>query len=137
MYNFYHTTICTDGKRAIEIAKRLRKKATQVEQTNKLHFLLRKRLDTKILKQIHIEDIDDFVRLKQKHLERKIFMGSCLTRIVKSYLPEIIKKGVAFKPTNAFIKQIPDFELNETKIVAFQINSRHKRGIIKANCKKN
>ena len=76
MYNFYHKTICTDGKRATEIGNRIKKKATQKHQINKLHFLLKKRLDTKLLKRIHIEDIDDFVKLKLKHLERKIFLGS-------------------------------------------------------------
>jgi hypothetical protein len=85
--------------------------------------------------QIQIEEIDDFVKLKRKQLERKIFLGSCQTRIVKSYLPELFKNGIAFQPNNLFLKQLNNsgLDLRTSKILAFQINSRHKRGLI--NCK--
>ena len=130
MFNFYHAELHIDGDREQEIAKRIRIKATQTEQINKLQFILNKRLNKKLFLQINISEIDDFVILKRKQFIRKITLGSCLLRLVKSYLPDLSK--VAFKPNHEFVKQMTNIDHNSSKIVGFQMNSRHKRGKIKA-----
>lgn len=132
MINFDHKPCCPDGDNALEIAKKLKKRASL--KTNRLQFLLSKQLDTKIIPMIDLVDIDDFPKLNQDKIVLKIFFGSFQLKQCLSYIQDLVEFGKAFHVTkNAYVNQLESIDSNnlDSKIVAFQIASRHKRSLIK------
>ena len=140
MINFSHKSCCPDGKYAIKIAKKIRKKATTLAQNNQLEFLLDRHLGSKLIPEVNLSEIHDFPRLKYKQIGRNILYGTYQLRISKSYVVDLLKKGTAYYLTNDIINQFENKELRsdlikkKSKIIGFKISSRHKRGeIIKKN----
>ena len=136
MNNFLHKPCCPDGKKALKVAKRIKKKAQKV-QINWLAFLLGKRLETKHIRPIELEEINDFVRLKKKQLKEKIFLGTFQLKLSKSYVGEVAYNRQSYIIMKDFAKQISDINIRSglldesTKIIAVEITSRHKRSKIK------
>lgn len=135
MLNFTHKPCCPDGKNALQIAKKIRKQ-TDINE-NVLQFLINKRLDTKDLERIKIDNINDFPKLKKKRIRNSILFGSYQLKQSRSYLKELINNGIAYNVTSHFIKKITNQYIktklsgNDHKIVAIEIASRHKRSEIK------
>lgn len=132
MINFDHKPCCPDGENALQIAKKLKKRASL--KTNSLQFLLTKQLDTKIIPMIDLVSIDDFPKLNQDKIVQKIFFGSFQLKQCLSYIQDLIEFGKAFHVTkHAYANQSERINSNNLnyKILAFQIASRHKRSLIK------
>jgi len=84
MLNFTHKPCCPDGKNSLKIAKKIRKR-TEINE-NVLQFLVNKRLDTKDLERIDIDNIIDFPKLKKKTIRNSIFYGSYQLKKSRNYI---------------------------------------------------
>ena len=141
MINFTHKPCISDGKNSIKIAKRIKKKAKI--STNNLEFLLKKRLDTKLMPSLELIKIEDFPKLKIKDIKERICFGTFQLKQSKSYLADLVKRVKAFKISSELIKQIKDKKLQKdlistnSTILAAEIPSRHKRSRIKTKEIKN
>lgn len=91
MCNFNHKPSCPDGQNAEQIAISIRKLAKK--KLNRLEDLLTKRLDTKDLIEVNIQDIADFPRLSVEDISTNITMGSFKLRQSKSYISDLMKNG--------------------------------------------
>jgi len=135
MNNFVHKPAETDGVNAFKIAKRLRKKANNPLQINKLSFLLNKHLGSSLLPLVKLSSITDFPKLKKKEIIEKILLGSYQFRMAKSYVQDLKKDGTAYSISEKFL-QIHSQDIKkdkETKIIAAKLSSRHRRGQEKIN----
>ncbi len=131
MSNFLHKPCCPDGEYAIDVAKKIREKS--LIKINSLHFLLGKQLDTKIFPQINLADIKDFPQIKRKKIRRELFFGTYQFRQSKSYVCELVQNGIAYLLNSKKIEKLINIEKiskskeSVSKVVAFEIKSRHKR----------
>jgi predicted oxidoreductase len=134
MSNLFHKPICPDGNNSVKIAKKITDK-TKIN-VNKLEFLLTKHLDTKLITPIDLSEINDFPKLTPSELKQEIFLGSFQFKQCTSYVPDMLKNGEAFIINNELLKKIPDINLKNdllnSKIIAVEILSRHKRSRNKA-----
>jgi hypothetical protein len=141
MINFSHKPCISDGENSIIIARRLKEKA-QIN-SNYLDFLLKKRLDTKLMPSLELKQIKDFPKLKINDIKERICLGSFQLRQSKSYLTDLINRIKAYKISEQLINQIRDLNLKtelktmNTTILAAEIVSRHKRSRIKTIGKRN
>ena len=134
MFNFVHKPLCADGKNARVIANRIKKKALKIRQKNNLDVLIRLSLGKKYLPEYNIAQINDFPRLKKKHIERKINMGTFFTKQAKMYLQDllnnqiiyILKKNFTINNQNDAKELLNSFK--NTKIIGAEFVSRHGRG---------
>ena len=67
MLNFTHKCSTSDVSKSKKIAKRVNNRLTTY--INPLSFLIKRRLDTRLIKKVKLSDIIDFPRLKQKVME--------------------------------------------------------------------
>ena len=145
MLNFVHNPIYTDKPKTEEVALKI-KKLSEKTQVNKLEFLIKKRFGTSLFNRIDITTINDFIKLKQKYLEQKIFLGSYQLKMSKSYLADLISHNTVYLIDKNIVKHIPIDKLHKklrldfsdpnskSKIIAVELLSRHRRGLIKSGC---
>ena len=105
MSNFLHKPCCPDGQNSKKIAKRIRKKATEKIQNNDLSFLLNRHLDSKLIPQVKLSQINDFAILKRKQIIRRILFGTFQMKQCKSYVQEMVENGVAYILSEKLIKE--------------------------------
>ena len=131
MLNFTHQPCSPDGKNSLKIAKRIRTR-TQIK-SNKMEFFLNKRLDTKLIKKINLSEINDFPRLTIKKIQENIVFVSFQLKLSKSYVNEMVNCGIAytltddFFETNKSIKVVGNIKNCQSKVIAAEITSRHRR----------
>ena len=130
MSNFSMNLCNPDGKDAIEIATKIRKRSKITE--NAISSLLKIRL-TPTLKYLLIQEINDFPQLTIKQLYKKVTFSSFKLRQCQSYLEQLIVNGKIHcldlkSIKNYLINQEILKDMNQTKLLAVQIPSRHKRG---------
>ena len=136
MYNFNHVPCSPDGIDTKKVAKRIKNKFKRLNK-NPLIFLLNKQLNTSSLTVIKLTEINDFVKLTEEDLKKKVFLGSYQLKLSKSYLGELLKNGFAYSPSSKYIKSLEESEFKsklvrkELQLIAVEINSRHKRSKIK------
>jgi hypothetical protein len=119
MINFSHKPCISDGKNSITIAKRLKEKA-QIN-TNYLDFLLKKRLDTKLMPSLELKQIKDFPKLKINEIKERICFGSFQLKQSKSYLTDLINRVKAYKISELLIKEIRDLNLRRELITKIRL----------------
>ena len=71
MLNFTHKCSTSDVSKS---KKRVNNRLTTY--INPFSFLIKRRLDTRLIRKTKLSDIIDFPRLKQKVMETKIFFGT-------------------------------------------------------------
>ena len=130
MLNFNMKPCIPDGNDSAQIAKRIRKRC--LKSQNKLDSLLEMRF-TSTLQTVVIQTINDFPKLSHKEIQKHVTLGSFKLKQCQSYLGQLIEYGKAYflndqlvqkYVTNMKVKQ----EMQVSKIIAFLIPSRHKRG---------
>lgn len=128
MINFNHKPTCPDKDETLKIAKKLKEKASI--EINSLKNLLKKQVGTKEIFSIEQEKITDFPKLSPKIFKNNIFLGSFHLKQSKSYIQDIVKSGKAYLVSEKLLKTIQDsyIEKLNTKILAIELISRHKRG---------
>ena len=142
MINYTHKPCCPDGKNAIKVAERLKRKAATMQE-NQLEFLLAKRFETSQIIPINLNELNDFPMLKKHKLARKILFGTYQLRQSKSYLTEIIKTQRGYVLAEKFIESINNEKIKEslndgtTKIIGVNIVSRHSRSLVKRKISNN
>lgn len=133
MINFDHKPCCPDGENALNIAKLLKKRSSL--KKNNLDFLLTKQLDTKIIPMIELSSINDFPKLNEDKIVKKIFLGRFQLKECLSYIQDLVEFEKAFKVTiqalNNKSGKSDEIDFLDSNIIAFQIPSRHKRSLIK------
>lgn len=135
MHNFKYKPCCPDGQNAIQVAKQI-VKASKIKE-NKLAALLTKQLNTADFVQIELSDIEDFPKLEPDVICSRILLGTFQYRLSKSYVADLLEHGVAYSMSSKYISKITNKKLqqelngNKSKIVAFEIASRHRRGVVK------
>lgn len=131
MNNFVHKPCCPDEANATEIAERIKLK-TKI-RTNQLSFLMKKHLNTKMIPQVQLSHIDDFPIISQTDMTNKIFFGKFQLRESLSYFSEVKKNGIAYEINQNTLKKLTNNDqlFKESKIIAIEITSRHKRSEIK------
>ncbi|CAF1031356.1 unnamed protein product [Brachionus calyciflorus] len=107
---------------------------------NQLEFLLSKQLDTKIIPSVDIKTLLDFPKLTVETLKEDIFFGSFQYKESRSYFEDIIQNNRAFMVSNEFLRKNSNNKTNinfeNTKTVAVEVPSRHKRSEKKKLSKK-
>lgn len=136
MINFTHKPTCPDKENAKKIAVKLKEKLDF--ENNLLSGLLKKQFGTKEIFSIDHNSIKDFPKLSEKKLKNKIFFGTFQIRQSKSYISDIIKSGKAFYVCESLVLKIKQNSKEEldSKILALEIVSRHKRSVNKNVTKK-
>ncbi|RNA19707.1 vacuolar sorting-associated 13c [Brachionus plicatilis] len=139
MLNFYHKPCCPDEKIVVKIARRIKKKSKT--HSNKLNFLLAKQLDTKLITPIDLFSIIDFPVIRKNKIRNKIFFGSYQLKQANSYAKDLIFSSTAYVVSNNMIKKIVNErfinEFKDSKILAFELISRHRRSRKKINKEQN
>ena len=130
MLNFNMKPCIPDGKHTVEVSKKILKKCK--EKINKLESLLEMKF-TSTVKSIQISNIDDFPQLKQSQIRRKITLGSYKLKQSQSYIGQIMEHGEAYflQPKQIekhVLHSVVLKDLENSKILAVLIPSRHKRG---------
>ena len=129
MINFSHKPCCPDGKNALKIARRILRR--NKEKNNKLEFLIRKQLDTKLINPIELSTVWDFPIIRKNKMKNKIFLGSYQLNQARSYVKDLISSKNCYVVSDKLIKNIADpsfySEYRNSKILAFELISRHKR----------
>ena len=133
MANFNFVPCIPDGKYTVEIANRIKKRC--LKKQNKLQSLLKVSF-TKTKPTMNIANIKDFPQISMSQLKKRFTLGSFKIRQSKSYIEQIIENGLIYyfedKEIQKYVtSEKVKIELNNTKIIAVLIPSRHKR------CKKN
>lgn len=148
MINFNHKPSCPDKENSEKVAKNIRKLAKK--KLNKLEDLLTKRLNTKDMIPINLNDINDFPQLRIEDITTDIVQGSFKLRQSKSYIGELVKNGKAYINSDKLPKNLKNItslvnpnlpiqlerrkEQNATgsyydsRIIAVQFLSRFSRG---------
>jgi hypothetical protein len=136
MLNFTHKCNTSDVSKSKKVAKRINNRLTTY--INPLSFLIKRRLDTRLIKKVKLLDIIDFPRLKQKVMETKIFFGTYQFRQSKSYMSELLESDIVYILNENLINTIQDsgfrenlaeITRNSEKLVAAEIISRHRHQI--------
>jgi hypothetical protein len=126
MSNFSYKPCETDGVNSETIALRMKQKAKKTN--NSMFNFSTKQLRTNSFKEKQINDIVDFPRLSMKKIISKITLGTFHPKIALSYINDFIN-NVAYEYINNPNKST--INLLNTKIIATEIPSRHRRGKIK------
>jgi hypothetical protein len=131
MVNFTHRKCETDGKYARDIAKKMKNRAKIAR--NPLYSLINKQLGTNIFKQISLDEITDFPKLKKKTIIKCITLGTFHLKISLSYISDLVKNGKAYLlEWKEFLKNnklsMINNEESNSKIIGTEIISRHVRG---------
>jgi len=109
---------------------------------NSLECIMKKRIDSKLMPLLDLNEISDFPKLNNKEIQERICLGSYQLKQSRSYMIDIIKKVRAFKVDKKMIDRISDQKLRDdllqtdSTIIGAEIPSRHKRSktkIIKKN----
>ena len=133
----------------VTIARRIRKKATEVEQINKLEFLLeingrRFQANSTFLILMTMPDnkniqIEGFPSFDMRILEEKIILSTYQIKLSESYMKDIEVKGKYWLIGDRLIADIEDrnirlsLQKGRSKIIFIKVSSRHKRGKIIKN----
>lgn len=125
MLNFTHISTCPDKQNLYKIASKLKEKV-KIDK-NPLSYLLTKHLDTKEITPVDLGSITDFPKLNSAQLIRKIFLGTFQLKQSKSYVSDIIKNGKAYTIPEKLLSKLKNKTNKESKIIALEIVSRHKR----------
>ena len=129
MINFTHKPCCPDFKNVTKIARSILTKG--LNRINQLDFLLGKQLDTKLITPIEITSVWDFPILKKSEMKYKIFLGSYQLNQARSYVRDIISSKNCYLVSHRLIKKLSteslSFDFQRSKILAFEIISRHRR----------
>lgn len=127
MLNFLHKACNPDGEQAQIIAKRMKERA--IKKINELEYLLNKRLGTKLTERIKLSEINDFPKIQLKTILEEILFGTYQYKECQRYYEDLLDIGYGY-----FIckkqKEKTSGESN-TKIIAFEISSRHRRSVVK------
>ncbi|RNA01705.1 hypothetical protein BpHYR1_007720 [Brachionus plicatilis] len=123
MINFFHKPCCPDGENSRSIAKRMKKKAK--EYKNELEYLLKTRLDTKATKELKFSEIEDFPRLSKTIIIENIIFGTYQYNQCQSYYEDLLDNETCYLISEKSYESRNNAE--NTKIIAFEIASRHKR----------
>lgn len=132
MINFFHKPCCPDGENSRSIAKRMKKKAKEYE--NELEYLLKTRLDTKATKELKFSEIEDFPRLSKTIIIENIIFGTYQYNQCQSYYEDLLDNETCYLISEKSYESRNNAE--NTKIIAFEIASRHKRSEVKKFTKK-
>ncbi len=130
MSNFTHKPCETDGVNSRKIASQMKKKAKRLD--NSMLGFMNKQLRTNSFKEIKLNDIDDFPKLKMSKIISRITFGTFQPKISLSYISDIIKNSV-FEYLN---KKKVASDSTKNKIIATEIPSRHKRSLNKGDKKR-
>lgn len=136
MINFTHKPLCADGKNAAIIAKKIKKKATSLDQRNKLDILIKLGLGKKDFSPFELDSVGDFPRLKKKQIERNINYGTFFTKQARMYLQDLFKSKTIYLLKNKVKLNMANKEeeqdlwssLKKTRIIGAEFTSRHMRG---------
>jgi hypothetical protein len=133
MLNFTHRPCQSGGDQAQQMAARILKKIRVKD--NWFKFILSIRLGSSSKSSpINLNDINDFPRLSTTKLKNKIYYGPYQHKQAKSYLVDIMQNSRGFSISERVIFKLKDERLKKKlagcKIVACQITSRHRRGLI-------
>lgn len=127
MSNFSHKVNENETK-SIEMAKNIKNKCKI--NTNRLSFILHTNFNTGTFEKFNIEEVNDFPKLKQKHIVEHITFGTYQLRLAKSYLIDIKKNLIAKRLSKNYNKnQIIDNIKPDHKLIAAEIKSRHKNSV--------
>lgn len=130
MWNFAMVPNFTEDKESFKIAKSIRKKC--LKRQNKLASLLNMKF-TSTVASVDIKVINDFPKLSLSELKKKIVLGSFKIKQSLSYIGQLLEYGRAYVLNDQLIQKYVSNvkvkqELNDSKIVAVLMPSRHKRG---------
>ena len=130
MLNFNMKPCVPDGKHTVEVSKRILKKCKK--KYNKLESLLQIKF-TSTIASVKISSINDFPKLKLSQIRRKITLGSYKLKQSRSYIGQIIEHGEAYilqkkQIEKHVLNSVVLKDLENSKILAILIPSRHKRG---------
>ena len=150
MLNFQHNNETyqkdPDNEINLEIARRLKKKATEDPQVNRLIFLLKQELFQRKIEnrdnwiQTTFNNVVDFPKLKKKQIVRIISLGSYQPDSSIDYVPSMLfperiyemSLQNALNTKELMEKDNADFRnkllKNKSKIIAVVVTSRHSRG---------
>ncbi|CAF0962569.1 unnamed protein product [Brachionus calyciflorus] len=134
MSNYSHKPCCPDGKNSNNISEAMKQKSNIKE--NSLEFFINKHLNTKDILNMSLSDIVDFPKLNLSVLSKEIFLGTYQLKECKSYLSDVIENGVCYIISDNLKKKYLEMYFTrdlDSKIIAFEILSRHKRSYI-CNC---
>ncbi|RNA33737.1 disulfide-isomerase a6, partial [Brachionus plicatilis] len=133
MINFFHKPCCPDGDKAVPVAKGMKREA--MKDKNELDFLLKNRFGTKFVKEIRLSELNDFPKLPINVIMEKILFGTFQYKQCQSYYQDLGENDKGFIVHKKFLKNISKADENSenSKIIAFEIASRHKRSYI-CNC---
>lgn len=132
MINYAFKPTFPDGEDSMCVARNMMSKHGILR--NDLEEFLNRQLDTSLMKKINFNQIEDFPKLKRRHLVKSVFQGSYQLRQCRSYLKDLIANGHAFTPASQLLKQVTISEMKEdllqgiTKLIAVEVTSRHRRG---------
>ena len=130
MLNFSMKPCIPDGIDSVKIAQSLRKRC--LKSKNKLESLLVMRF-TSSIPSVLIETINDFPKLTRMEIKKHVTFGSFKLKQCQSYLGQVMEHGQAYFLNYQVVQKYVSSskiikELQFSKIIAFLIPSRHKRG---------
>ena len=125
MLNFKHQPCCPDKENVAKISNKL-KERMKIKK-NPLENFLTKHLNTKAIPEINIDEINDFPKLRQNKLKNEIFLGSFQIKECIKYLNAIMENGKAYFVNKQTMNQINITNIQNYKLLAVEITSRHKR----------
>lgn len=136
MLNLTFRPFNTDGLNAVKIAKRIRRMAN-IEQ-NYLSFILDRQLDTTCIVRSELASVTDFVKLSEQDLKNKILFGSFQFNCAIRYLSDFLESATVYNIEAKFINTVENTCLKnelaskDSKIIATEITSRHRRSLKKS-----
>lgn len=128
MINFSHKSVTENKEKSIKLAQRMKERSKLT--SNPLEYLLKKHLDTKDITRIKFSELDDFPKIKRKKIINKILYGKFHFYQAFSYIEDLVKADKVFL-VNRKLNEKKDSKSCKSKIIAFEIASRHKRSQIK------
>lgn len=127
--NFKHKPIETDGVNAKTYFKKLLR--LSIIEENSLEILLSFRSNNRVFKRTSLNEIEDFPALDVSELKDRLFLGSFILSLVKSYMSDLIQTQDIFLITKESIDRIRDEDLQFALKESFEcifapfIKSRH------------
>ncbi|RMZ97209.1 disulfide-isomerase a6 [Brachionus plicatilis] len=110
----------------------MKKKAKEYE--NEIEYLLKTRLDTKATKELKFSEIEDFPRLSKTIIIENIIFGTYQYNQCQKYYEDLLNNETCYLISEKSYESRNNAE--NTKIIAFEIASRHKRSEVKKFTKK-
>lgn len=136
MANYIHKPCHADGRNAKNVSQRMKEKGKRF--TSELDALLNLRSGTANVPLVVLSEINDFPKMSRSTLKNKVFFGSYYIRLCKSYLVDLTRNGTCFVINEKTVSNIaiPHIKrellikkLKTSKIIGFEILSRHKRSL--------